>query len=131
MYVNLSKKFITRYLLVHLAPVQTKRKTKVPLWRVINAIIYRLKTGCQWRELPMPIFCNKVLIIWQTVYYYFNKWSKAGAWKQIWNQLLVKNLSALDLSSIALDGSHTPCKRGGQEVGYQARKKQRQLIFCF
>ena len=29
----------------------------------------------------------------------------------------------MDLSSVNFDGSHTPVKRGGQEVGYQGRKK--------
>jgi hypothetical protein len=37
--------------------------------------------------------------------------------------LLASNKSCLDLSSIELDGSHTPTKRGGQAVGYQGRKK--------
>lgn len=125
MYVNLPKKFITNHLLVHLVPQGKERKTKVPLWRIVKAIIYRLKTGCQWRELPVAMFCNKVLISWQTVYYYFNKWSDANLWKRSWNQLLASNKSHLDLSSIQLDGSHTPTKRGGQQVGYQGRKKSK------
>ena len=29
----------------------------------------------------------------------------------------------LDMSSINLDGSHTPAKRGGEGVGYQGWKK--------
>lgn len=125
MYVNLSKKFITNHLLVYLIPRSKKRKTKVPLWRIVKAIIYRLKTSCQWRELPVAMFCSKVVISWQTVYYYFNKWSEAGLWKQNWNKLLASNKSCLDLSSIELDGSHTPTKRGGQQVGYQGRKKSK------
>ncbi|WP_253271325.1 transposase [Saprospira grandis] len=32
------------------------RKTKAPLWQIVKAIIYRLKTGCQWRELPIQSF---------------------------------------------------------------------------
>ncbi|NQZ79353.1 MAG: transposase, partial [Ekhidna sp.] len=103
------------HLLIHLVPDGKKRKTKVPLWRIIKAIIYRLKTGCQWRELPIAAFCGKVIVSWQTAYYYFNKWSEANLWKQAWNQLLASNKSCLDLSSIQLDGSHTPTKRGGQQ----------------
>jgi len=53
MYVKLTKKFITNYLLPHLSQTNLGRKTKVPLWRTIKAIIYRLKTGTQWRELPI------------------------------------------------------------------------------
>ena len=31
----------------------------------------------------------------------------------------------LDMSSVQLDGTHTPEKRGGQEVSYQGRKKSK------
>lgn len=123
MYVKISKKFITNHLLIYLLPSPLGRKTKVPLWRIVKAIIYRLKTGCQWRELPMKQFNGRITITWQTVYYHFNKWSKMGIWKLAWNKLLSSNKSTLDLSSMELDGSHTPTKRGGQAVGYQGRKK--------
>jgi hypothetical protein len=35
---------------------------------------------------------------------------------------LNQNLKYLDMSSIELDGSHTPAKNGGDAVGYQGRK---------
>lgn len=123
MYVNLSKKFITKYLLPHLKKSNFGRSLKVPLWRIISAIIYRLKTGCQWRFLPIKQFMPKVKISWQSVYYHSNKWSKDGSWKKLYKALLKAQKSKLDMSSIALDGSHTPVKRGGVAVGYQGRKK--------
>ena len=86
------------------------------------SIIYRLKTGCQWRELPMKEFF-RVKYSWQSVYYHFQKWSKDGSWQRIWIQLLEKYKHTLDMSSIQLDGTHTPTKRGGQKVAYQGRKK--------
>ena len=60
---------------------------------------------------------------WQSVYYHFQKWSKDGSWQRVWTILLEKHKHLLDLSSIQLDGSHTPAKRGGQAVAYQGRKK--------
>ena len=96
MYVKLSKKFITNNIWIHLNPEHLGRKPKVPFWRVIKAIIYRLKTGCQWRELPVSVFCDKVLISWQTVYYYFKKWSKQGLWQKVWHQILSDNKTRLD-----------------------------------
>jgi len=123
MYVNLSKKFITKNLLPHLSQTKLGRKTKVPLWRIVKAIIYRLKSGCQWRELPVSIFCRDVLISWNTIYYHFRKWSKDGSWKTMWTKLLFIHKSKLDMSSIQFDGSHTPAKRGGEAVAYQNRKK--------
>jgi len=125
MYVNLSKKFITQNLLPHLSQSNLGRKLKVPLWRIIKAIIYRLKTGCQWREIPIGAFCSSILITWNSIYYHFRKWSKDGSWKFMWTKLLELNKSQLDMSSVQLDGSHTPAKRGGEAVAYQNRKKSK------
>ena len=38
---------------------------------------------------------------------------------------LKKHKPILDLSSIQLDGTHTPAKRGGESVAYQGRKKSK------
>ncbi len=35
------------------------------------------------------------------------------------------------MSSVQLDGSHTPAKRGGQAVGYQGGKNVRHLIYLY
>ena len=85
-------------------------------------ILYRLKTGCQWRELPMKQFF-RVKYQWQSVYYHFQKWCKDGSWSRVWSNILKRHKKELDMSSIQLDGTHTPTKRGGQAVGYQGRKK--------
>ncbi len=89
---------------------------------MVEAILYRLKTGCQWRHLPMKQFFRGKYR-WQSVYYHFQKWSKDGSWEKVWRSVLKKHKGLLDMSSIQLDGTHTPSKRGGQEVGYQGRKK--------
>ena len=86
------------------------------------AILYRLKTGCQWRELPMKLFFREKYS-WQSVYYHFQKWSKDDSWELVWSKILEKYRHLLDMSSIQLDGTHTPTKRGGEAVGYQGRKK--------
>jgi len=123
MYVKLTKKFITENLLPHLKQSHLGRPTKVRLWKIVKAIIYKLKTGTQWRELPIAQFGSRILMTWQSVYYHFNKWSKDGSWKNLWTNLLRKHRASLDMSSVQLDGSHTPAKRGGEAVDYQKRKK--------
>ena len=97
-------------------------KTKVKAYQVVQAILFRLKTGCQWRELPMKQFF-RCKYSWQSVYFHFQKWSKDGSWEKIWQSLLEKYKTLLDMSSVQLDGTHTPTKRGGEAVGYQGRKK--------
>ena len=60
MYVNLSKKFITENLLPHLSRDKPRQENRKCLCgEVVKAIIYRLKSGCQWREIPSPsAFCG-------------------------------------------------------------------------
>lgn len=94
----------------------------VPLTQIVECIFHRLKTGCQWRELPTKEFFTGKALHWNSVFYLYNKWSKAGCWRAIWIHILLKNRKFLDLSSIELDGSHTPAKNGGDAVGYQGRK---------
>ena len=100
--------------------------TKVKVYQVVQAILHRLKTGCQWRELPMKQFF-RTKYSWNSVYFHFQKWCKNGSWQL----LLVKFKSVLDLSTIQLDGTHTPVKRGGEAVEYQGRKKCKQVICLF
>ena len=98
--------------------------TKVQSYQVVQAILYRLKTGCQWRELPMKQFF-RIKYSWQSVYHHYQKWCKDGSCQVIWQALLSKYKHVLDMSSIQLDGTHTPTKRGGEAVAYQGRKKSK------
>lgn len=88
----------------------------------MQAILYKLKTGCQWRYLPLKAFFEGTPPCWQSVYHHFNKWANDGSLRRAWTHLLKANRHRLDLSSMQLDGSQTPVKRGGQAVGYQRRK---------
>jgi transposase len=52
---------------------QARRKTKprtVNLYKVFCAVLYLLRTGCQWRALPSDF------PKWRTVHSYFTKWSE-------------------------------------------------------
>ncbi len=91
---------------------------------MVEAILYRLKTGCQWRQLPLKQFF-RAKFRWQSVYYHFQKWCKDGSFEKVWQFLLNNYRHLLDLSSIQLDGTHTPTKRGGEAVAYQGRKKSK------
>lgn len=125
MYAVLDKDTIKNEILPHLSVAKRGFQSKSSLIEVINAILYKLKTGCQWEYLPVKeLFSGKVLK-YGAVFHHYNKWSKKGEWKSLWLQLLDKHRSELDMSSVDLDGSHTPAIRGGEEVGYQGRKKRK------
>jgi putative transposase len=51
------------------------------LRKVLNGIFYVNHSGCPWRYLP------KSFGHWNTVYTYFNRWSKAGIWGTIMEHL--------------------------------------------
>ena len=113
---------IRTWILPHLSKGKRGFKSKVDLVGVLLLILKRMKTGCQWRELVVEQYIKDGKTKWQTVYYYFNKWSKDGSFVNVWTQLLSANKRYLDMSCVQLDGSHTPAKRGGAAVGYQGRK---------
>jgi putative transposase len=48
---------------------------------VINAILYLLVTGCQWRLLAHEY------PTWQSVYAYFKQWRDDGTWQRIHDTL--------------------------------------------
>lgn len=118
----MDKAMIEKWILPYLTVGTRGFDTTVPLTEIVECIFHRLKTGCQWREVPTKQFFSDKTLHWNSVFYYYNKWSKADCWKTIWVNLLSKNLAHLDLSSAEFDGSHTPAKNGGDAVGYQGRK---------
>ena len=118
----IDKDTIEKLIVPYLSKGKRGFKSKTPLYQIVMSILYRLKTGCQWREMPLRQFMEGRSTGWESVYYYFNKWCKDGSFRSVWIALLRSNHARLDLSSVQLDGSHTPAKRGGQAVGYQGRK---------
>lgn len=117
----LSEDSINQYIVPYLSIGKRGSKLKVEPSGLIGAIIYRLKTGCQWRELPVKELLNGNMS-WQGVYHHFRKWAGDGSLKRAWLELLKSQRRLLDLSSVALDGSQTICKNGGESIGYQNRK---------
>lgn len=121
----MTKAKINEYFVQYLPNFEKGRKIKVPKWRIVKAILYKLKTGIQWCNLPMRQFFGFTKYSWESVYYHYNNWCKLDSWGKIYRKLLWVKRSNLDMSCINLDGSHTPAKRGGEHVGYQGRKKSK------
>lgn len=61
--------------------VDTGRKRKHSLRELLNAVLYVVKTGCQWRMLPQDF------PKWQLVYYYYSKWSANALFDRILDKL--------------------------------------------
>ena len=61
-----------------------ERSRKYDLREIVNAVLYVVKTGCQWRMLPGD-FAR-----WEIVYYYFSRWKATGIWEEIHESLVEK-----------------------------------------
>jgi putative transposase len=57
------------------------RARSLDVRQIINAILYLVVGGIQWRMMP------KAYPKWQSVYFYFREWRKAGLWQRIHDTL--------------------------------------------
>jgi transposase len=60
----------------------------------INAVMWRIKTGAPWRDIPERYGS------WKTVYNRFDRWAKRGLWERLFKQLRIED----DVGSL-IDGS--------------------------
>lgn len=125
MYKVLDKDSIMTHIVPHIPVANRGFSTRAPLYELIGAILYKLKSGCQWHMLPVEQLFSGEPLSYKTVFGHYRRWCRMGIWKECWISLLGGNRSMFDLSSIDLDGSHTTTLRGGQCVGYQGRKKRK------
>ena len=64
--------------------LDVSRNRKYDLREIVNAILYVIKTGCQWRMLP------KDFAPWKSVYYYFSVWKEKEIFEMIHETLVEK-----------------------------------------
>ena len=79
----------------------TKRKSARPHdRRVLNAIFYVLRTGIPWRDLPERYGP------YTTAYNRYNRWSRRGIWKRMFDQLALKSHDSLHLIDSTIVKAH-------------------------
>jgi transposase len=79
--------------------------------KTINGILYVLKTGCRWEDIPPERYGSG-----KTCWKRFDRWQKEGVWHAI-EKLLILELSQrrkLNLTNAYLDTSIRQNKRGAK-----------------
>ncbi len=106
-----------------LAPKQKGRPRKHDLRRIVDAIRYVQRTGCQWRLLP------KDFPPWLVVYMTFWRWRNSGLWEQVMHELRrrvrVKAGRNPDPSLAIIDSQSVKTVQKGGNAGMMAARKRR------
>ena len=98
---------LTRY-----PPARTGRP-RSDLRRVVNAVIFRLRSGCQWNRLPERCGDDS------TAHRWFQRFVRDGVLEELWAILVgeCEELGALDWRWQAADGCMGKARFGGEKRG--------------
>ena len=98
MYAVLDKVTIKSEILLYLSTAKRGFETISYLIEIIDAILYKLKTGSQWKHLPVEALFTMTVLSHGAVFHHFNKWRKAGEWKDMWLNLIDRHHAEFDFS---------------------------------
>lgn len=124
-YTNLQKELIENCVLCFIPKNKRGFSSGFEMVDIFKCIVHKLKTGCQWSFLFVDIESCKPPFSWQTVYYYYRKWSEKGVFKQMFETYLEIQKDKLDTEKLNLDGTHSLVKKSSQSTAYQFRKRGR------
>ena len=68
--------------------------------RILNGIFYVLRSGCPWRDLP------ECYGPYTTCYNRYNRWTKRGIWKAIFDRLATKSKHSLHMIDSTIVRAH-------------------------
>ena len=114
-----------------LPPARPKPKggrPPVPDRRALTGILFVLKTGIQWEDLPQEMGCGCGMTCWRRL----RDWHQAGVWDELHAVLLDRLAEAdqIDWSRASLDSASVPAPhapKGGQRSGRRRWDRTRRI----
>jgi transposase len=107
-----------------IAPLLPQPRSKGRPWadnrRVLEGILWILRTGARWQDLPSeypsPSTCWRRLRLWE----------EQGVWLQVWRTFLAElnERGLIQWNECFLDATFAPAKKGGSTSGRPARVKE-------
>lgn len=93
-------------------PAKVMGRPRADLRKVLDAIVFRLRSGCQWNCLPEELGDDS------TAHRWFQRWSQDGFFQKLWAVLLAEceELGAVDWQWQAADCSLSKARLGGHKL---------------
>src|SRR5437588_5220088 len=82
--------------------------------RVLTGILFVLKTGIPWEDLPQEMNCGSGMTCWRRL----RDWQKAGVWPKL-HELMLNKLRAadkIDWTRAVVDSSSIRAMSGGKKL---------------
>lgn len=97
----------------------------------MNAIVFVLRTGCQWNALDATGICSC-----SAAYRRFREWTEAGVFEEFWKKglLIYDKLKGIDWSWLSMDGAMTKAPLGGEKnrsKPHRSRQNRRKTQYYY
>jgi putative transposase len=101
------------WLLNKFDPPKPRGRKRAPARPILNGLIYHLRTGCQWNQIPKAYGDDS------TIHRTFQRWVEKGLFEMIWSLLLAEcdQLGLVDWQWQAADGAVGKARSGGDQIG--------------
>lgn len=85
-------------------------RPRVPDRACLTGILFVLKTGIPWEDLPQEMGCGSGMTCWRRLH----AWQEAGVWDRLHRTLLDRlgETGRIDWERASLDSASVPAKRG-------------------